>query len=151
MLNISSFTWDELCLPSGEVGTCCFTFVCSVSPLSLCLCVFSVCMSHSIVYRRSNTRRWPNAGLMLAHHLRRWPNISPVLGYCVVFGATLNVGQRHRQQANIHPALGQSWYRQHEVLTKAEWILPSTGDAGLTFVRHWIDGSLYSVNTPPPT
>ena len=28
---------------------------------------------------------------MFAYRLRRWANISPVLGYCVVFGATLIV------------------------------------------------------------
>ena len=42
---------------------------------------------------------------MLAQSLRRWANISPVLGYNVVFGATLNVGQRHRRRADINPAL----------------------------------------------
>ena len=41
---------------------------------------------------------------MLAHSLRRWANISPVWGYCVVFGATLNVSQRHRWRTNINPA-----------------------------------------------
>ena len=45
---------------------------------------------------------------MLAHRLRRWANISPVLGYRVVFDATLNVGQRHRRQANSNPALVSS-------------------------------------------
>ena len=40
---------------------------------------------------------------MLVHRLRRWDNISPVLGYRDVFDATLNVGQRHRQRANINP------------------------------------------------
>ena len=35
-------------------------------------------------------------------------DISPVLGYRVVFGATLNVGQRHRRRANINLALVQS-------------------------------------------
>ena len=35
-------------------------------------------------------------------------NISPVLGYSVVFGARLNVGQRHRRRANINSALVQS-------------------------------------------
>ena len=52
---------------------------------------------------------------MLAWRLRRWPTptltISPVLGYSVVFGATLNVGQRHRQGANINPALIQNIVR----------------------------------------
>ena len=45
---------------------------------------------------------------MLAHRLRRSSNISPVLGYRVVFGATLNVGRRHRRRANINPALAES-------------------------------------------
>ena len=72
--------------------------------------------------RRSNTRLRLNAGLMLAHRLRRWPSISPVLGYRVVFGASVNVGQRHSRRANINSALVQSIvpvlpacrYRQHE-------------------------------------
>ena len=89
-----------LCLPSIEVEIYCFTsdrsFVRHKSVL--CLCV--LCLS----FRRSNTRRWPNAGLLLAHRLRRWANISPVLGYRVVFDATLNVGQHHRRRANINPA-----------------------------------------------
>ena len=33
----------------------------------------------------SNTRRWPNVELMLAHRLRRWPNISPTLGQRLMF------------------------------------------------------------------
>ena len=45
---------------------------------------------------------------MLAHRLRRWANISLVLGYRLVFGATLNVGQRQRRRANITQALVQS-------------------------------------------
>ena len=73
---------------------------------------------------------------------RRWANISPVLGYCVVFGASLNVGQRHRRRAKINQALVQSIV--HEVLTRAELILTSTGDAGPTFNRHWVGVGLYS-------
>ena len=50
-----------------------------------------------------------------------------------MFGATLNVGQRHRRRANINLALVQSivpvppacQYGQHEVLTRVEWILAS--------------------------
>ena len=33
----------------------------------------------------ANTKRSPNAGLMLAHYLRRWTNISPALGQRLVF------------------------------------------------------------------
>ena len=33
----------------------------------------------------ANTRRWRNAGLMLAHRLRRWPNINLALGQRLVF------------------------------------------------------------------
>ena len=74
---------------------------------SVCVCALSlsVCPIH---FGRSNTRRWSNARLMLAHRLRRYPNISPVLGYRVVFGAMLNVGQSKRRRANINPALVQS-------------------------------------------
>ena len=64
--------------------------------------------SFSLSCRRSNTRRWPNVGLLLAHRLRRWANVSPVLGYRVVFDATLNAGQRHRRRENINPALASS-------------------------------------------
>ena len=49
---------------------------------------------------QANTRRWPCAGLMLAHRLRRWSQD--------VFDITLNAGQRQRRQANINPALFQS-------------------------------------------
>ena len=33
----------------------------------------------------ANMRHWPNAGLIMAHHLRRWANIGPALGQCFVF------------------------------------------------------------------
>ena len=49
-----------------------------------------------------------DAGLMLAHRLRGRPSISPVLGCRVVFGATLNVGKRHKRRTNNNPALVQS-------------------------------------------
>ena len=39
----------------------------------------------------ANTRRWPNAGLMLSHRLRRWANIRSALGQCLVF-AGYNTG-----------------------------------------------------------
>ena len=125
----------------GHFGFTSVLSVCSVCPIYFCQSVQSF-----LSCRRSNTRRWPNAGLMFAHCLRRWPNISPVLGYRVVFGATLNVGQRHSRRANIYPALVQSIVsvlpacrcRQREVLTRTEWILASTDDAGPTFNRHWV-------------
>ena len=37
-----------------------------------------------------------------------WANISLVLGYRVVFDATLHVGQSHKRRANMNPALVQS-------------------------------------------
>ena len=70
--------------------------------LSLCKDTIHLSPAFSIC-RRSNMRHWHNAGLMLAHRLWRWANIIPVLGYRVVFGATLNVGQPHRRgRANIN-------------------------------------------------
>ena len=69
-----------------------------------------------------------------------------------MFCATLNVCQHHRQWANINPALVQSIMPvptacrncQHEVLTRAEWILASTSSVGPTFNRHWVSVGLYS-------
>ena len=58
---------------------------------------------------------------MVAHHLRRWANISPVLGYRVVFGARMNVGQRHRRPANINPALVQSIVSVSQNAGTAAW------------------------------
>ena len=69
-----------------EVGTCWCTLVRSVC-LSLCcqssmwwVCLPCISLQRFVSCRRSNTRRWPNAGLMLAHRLRHWPTISSVLG-----------------------------------------------------------------------
>ena len=93
-----------LCLPSIEVDIYCITshrsFVRHISFVSV--------RSLRLSCRRSNTRRWLNAGLLLAHRPRLWANISPVLGYCVMFDATLNVNQRHRRRANINPTLASS-------------------------------------------
>ena len=69
-----------------------------------------------------------------------------------MFGATLNVGQHYRRRAYINPALVQTIvsvppacrYRQHEVLTRAEWILAS--DADPIFNRQWV-----GVGTARPT
>ena len=85
-----------------------------LSPLSAVCDSVSVSVPYISVQRfllcsRSNTSRGPNVGLMLARHLRRWANVSPVLGYRVVFGATLNVCQRHRRRANINPASMKYW------------------------------------------
>ena len=91
----------------------------SLYPLSLCLCVLSVCMSHSFHFcpsvqrilscRRSNTRRQPNVGPPST----TLSNISSLLGYRVVFFCTtLNVGKRHRRRAIIK----QTWDRCKHVL-----------------------------------
>ena len=126
----------------------------SAQSVSVCAKILFISLQRFLSCRRSNTRRWPYAGLMLAHRLQRWANIIPVLGYCVVFGTTLNVGQRHRRRVNITPALVQSIvpvplvcrYRQHEVLTRTEWILASTGDVCTTFNRHWV---VVGLSSPP--
>ena len=112
-----------------------------------CVCAFC---SLRLSCRRSNMRCWTNVGLLLAHRLRRWANINPVLGYCVVLDATLNVSQRHRWRANINPASCR-YYSQHEVglLTTVEWILASTGDAAPTFTRHWVGVGLHCLTRSP--
>ena len=120
-------------------------------PLSAqCFCrVLRVCVSHSFLFsalsisgRPSNTRRWPKAGLILAHHLRRWANNNPVLGNCVMFGATLNVGQRHRWRANINPALVQQPAAfecspaKRGVEPVLVWCLASVADGGPALDQH---------------
>ena len=81
-----------------------------LSNMLFCVCAFSPSILQAV-----KKRRWPNAGLLLAHRLLRSDNISPALGHHVMFDATLNVGQRHRRG----PTLTQLWfkaswpYRQH--------------------------------------
>ena len=43
------------------------------------------------------------------------------------------------------------YYSQYEVglLTTVEWILPSTGDAGPTFTRHWVSVTLHCLTRSP--
>ena len=125
----------------GHVGLLCCESLPFISP------------QRFLSYRRSNTRRWPNARLMLAHRLRRWADISPVLRYHVVFGATLNVGQRHRRRANINPALVQSIvhapYRQHADKGTMKYWLGHNGywPAPVLLAQHLIDiGSVPSCN-----
>ena len=134
--------WGHIALPLSARSVS----VCHSVQLGLWVCPPFISLQRFLSCRRSNTRRWPNAVLMLAHRLRLWANISPVEGHRVMFGATLNVGQRHRRRANINLALVQSIvpvplacrYRPHEVLATTEWILASTGDAGPTFNKHWV-------------
>ena len=51
-------------------------YLCPLSSSAQFEFLCSLCLS----CRRSNTRRWPNGGLMSAHRLWRWANDSPVLG-----------------------------------------------------------------------
>ena len=53
-----------------------------------CVCAFSPSIMQGVKHETLT-----QCGLLLAHRLRRWANISPVLGYRVVFDATLNAGQ----------------------------------------------------------
>ena len=104
---LKKFNMSPLCTQRGRhVGLPLCYLLCLSQ--SVCLCYPFIFVQRFLSCPLSNTRRWPKAGLMLAHYLRRWPNSCPVLGYGVVFGATLNVGQRHRRPANINPAFVQS-------------------------------------------
>ena len=128
-----SHRWGHVGLPLSAQS------VCRVHSICVSHSFLSVCPALSII-QASNTMRWPNTGLMLAHRLRRWPNISPVLSY----GSCLVSCSMWASVTDDGPTLTQLWfkascqYSQHEVLTRAEWILPSTGDAGPTFNRHWV-------------
>ena len=76
-----------------------------------------ICMSVSVVSvrslhlscRRSNTRRWPNVGLLLAHRLWRWANTSPVLGYRVAeCGPASQTAGQHKPRPNVAALLYMS-------------------------------------------
>ena len=69
----------SLYLSPLRLSLLCYTVLlcCEFSVLWVCFPFISLQLF--ISYRRSNTRRWPNAGLMLAHCLRCWANINPVL------------------------------------------------------------------------
>ena len=62
----------------------------------------------------ANTKRRPNAGLMLGHRRRRWPNIKPALGHflvlighirpdCVAFPASLQILLLHASGGIMWP------------------------------------------------
>ena len=118
----------------------------SAQSVSVCVCLPFISLQCFLYCRRSNTRRWPNVWLMLAHRLQYWVTVSCLATHWM--WASITDGGPTLTQLWFKASC---WYRQHEVLTRAEWILPSTGDAGPTFNRHCIGVSLYSVDTPPPT
>ena len=132
-------------------------WVCAQSVWVCAVSLPFISLQHFLSCKQLNTRRRPNAGLMLAHRLRRWPNISPVLGYRVVFGAMLNVSQRHRRWANINPALVQyskasSWNILYSrPCVSVTCISPMPGYCVRrwpTFKRHW-GGVCYVYSIPP--
>ena len=100
------------CFPSDR------SFVCHKS--ILCLCVLSV------YHAGGQTRDVdPMPGYC-------WPtvydaNISPVLGYRVVFDATLNVGQHHRRRAIINPAFVFDLNRPKSLKNKQKTATRHTG------------------------
>ena len=88
--------------PSLHRGGDMLVYICPLSALSfLSIKRFPLCS-------RRPSQQTQDVAPMLAHRQRRWANIIPVLGYHVVLGATLYVGQPHRRRANINSALVQS-------------------------------------------
>ena len=95
--------------------------------------------------RRSNTRFWSNAGLMLVHRLRCWANISPVSGYnnvlCLVPSWTL------ASITDGGPAVTQLWfksswrYRKHADTASMKYWLGLNGywPAPATLTQHLTD------------
>ena len=128
--------WRLLCLPSIEVEIYCFTShrsfvrpISFVSVLSLCLsCRRStlrsvLCLCVVLVYHAGGQTR--DVDPMSGYCLRRWANISLVLGYPVVFDATLDVGQSHRQRDNINPALVQDIVSEYGYMLRKPIIDPA--------------------------
>ena len=94
-------------------------------PLSSSAQLVSVCSLLS--YRRSNTRRWPNAGLMLAHCLQRWPSIKPALVQRFVFAGPL------MSLIHFSPVLFMVQAVKHETLTQC-W--SNVGPPSTTLSKH---------------
>ena len=69
--------------PLSQRGGDMLLYLCSISS-SASLCLWGSLLS----CRQPNTRRWPNAGLMLAHRMRRWPSIKPALVQRFVFAGS---------------------------------------------------------------
>ena len=116
-----------------------------------CVCAFCFLRPSC---RRSNTRRWPNVGLLLASRLRR----ESTLAQCWVTVSCLTPRWMWASITDGGPTLTQllfkascGYYSQHEVglLTTVEWILASTGDDGPTFTRHWVGVSLHCLTRNP--
>ena len=124
-----------LCLPSHRGGDM-LVYLCphglSVT-FSPSVCLIHLCPSVQCFLwcRLSNRTSWPNAGLC-------WPIVydaDSTLQYWVTGSCLVS----HLMWASVTdggPTLTQLWfkasccYHQHEVMTRAEWILPSTVDVG---------------------
>ena len=103
-----------------------------------------------VVKHETLTQSWTNVGPPSTTLAQHQPSIGLLCRFC-----------RHAECGPASHSGGQTlthflfkascWYCQLEVLTRAEWILPGSGESGPTFNRHWIGVSLYSVDTPQPT
>ena len=103
----------------GDILLYLSTLICSSDQFCVCqfcVCQFCVCAFSPSILQAVKHRRWPTVGIVLTHRLRRSVNISPVLGYHVVFDATLNV-------TDGGPTLTQLWF-------KASWPWPYCQYAG---------------------
>ena len=82
----------------------------------------------------SNTKHWPNAGLMLDQRLRRWPNIKPALGQCFVFA-----GRRGSDDAAV-----RKYWRVKELTNLAQKELIMTR-------RRWLSSTVTNWKAQPST
>ena len=147
-----------------EVGTCCFTSVhsvClsrSVCPIHLCTACNSVAKRPYVLTSKSSTYVL-FAGVTALSFACHSPSKKRYMHTCEISRyfhfAVCSIAchspskRRYMHTCEIstyfHLAVCSSaphWMctrsRQHEVLTRAEWILASTGDAGPTFNRRWV-------------
>ena len=110
----------------------------------LCLCVLCVYHAGSQTPRDADPMSgycWPtvyDAELTLAQF---WVTVSCLTSRCM--WASVTDGGPTLTQLLFKASRG--YYSQHELglLTKVEWIIASTGDAGPTFTRHWVGVGLY--------
>ena len=76
--------------------------------------IYSVLVRNNTCQHSQQTRRWPNAGPMLAHHLRRWPSIKPLVQRLVFAGSCV--------QPSKHKTFVQCWTNVEDVVpTLYKW------------------------------
>ena len=110
-------------------------------PCLLSLSAQLVSVRSLLLCRRSNMRRWPNAGLKLAHSLRRWPSIKQALVQRFVFAGSQSVslccGESVTDSFLSSASYGTGGETQ-DVDRMLDKCWPTVYDAEPTLAQYWV-------------